>query len=92
MTATEVEAGQPTGPASPQSLWHNRDFVKFWLGETVSLYGSQVTNLALPLTAILVFHASDQQVGLLRFLQLAPYLVLALVFGAWVDRRAAGRC
>lgn len=87
MTATQVEAGQPTGPTSPPSLWHNREFVKFWLGETVSLYGSQVTNLALPLTAVLVFNASDQQVGLLRFLQLAPYLVLGLLFGAWVDRR-----
>lgn len=68
------------------SLWHNRDFLKFWFGETVSILGTQVTNLALPLTALSAFGATDEQVGLLRFLQLAPYLGLALLFGVWVDR------
>jgi fucose permease len=72
--------------APPDSLWHNPDFVKFWSGEALSLFGTQVTNLALPLTAVMVFNASPQQVGLLRFLQLVPYLFLALVFGVWVDR------
>jgi MFS family permease len=68
------------------SLWRNTDFVKFWTGETLSLLGTQVTNLALPLTAIYAFHASDQEVGVLRFVQLAPYIGLALLFGVWVDR------
>ncbi|MGW0882092.1 MFS transporter [Streptomyces sp. NPDC002671] len=72
--------------APPESLWRNGDFLKFWLGETVSLLGTQVTTLALPLTAIRAFGASDEQVGLLRFLQLAPYFGLALIFGVWVDR------
>jgi MFS family permease len=77
----------PDPPAnSANSLWHNADFVKFWSGEALSLFGSQVTNLALPLTAVLVFDASAQEVGLLRFLQLVPYLFLALLFGVWVDR------
>ncbi|WP_042435509.1 MFS transporter [Streptacidiphilus anmyonensis] len=68
------------------SLWRNGDFVRFWLGETVSLLGTQVTNLALPLTAIGAFGASDEQVGLLRFLQLVPYLGLAMLIGVWTDR------
>lgn len=74
--------------AAPESrgLLHNSDFLKFWFGETVSLLGIQVTNLALPLTAILAFDATDEQVGLLRFLQLVPYFGLALIFGVWVDR------
>ncbi|MER7753727.1 MFS transporter [Kitasatospora sp. NPDC097643] len=75
-----------TGTPATQSLWHNRDFLRFWLGETVSLLGTQVTNLALPLTAIGAFGASDEQVGLLRFLQLVPYLGLALLIGVWTDR------
>lgn len=58
----------------------------FWLGESISLYGTQVTTLALPLTAVLVFDASTEQVGLLRFAQLVPYFGLALLFGVWVDR------
>ncbi|OKI24528.1 MFS transporter [Streptomyces sp. CB03911] len=85
-------APAPTGPpavgtgADPESLWRNGDFLKFWLGETVSLLGTQVTSLALPLTAIRAFGATDEQVGLLRFLQLAPYLGLALIIGVWTDR------
>ncbi|WP_214318625.1 MFS transporter [Nonomuraea sediminis] len=75
-------------PPAPQaeSLRRNGDFMKFWLGETVSLFGTQVTNLALPLTAISAFGATDEQVGLLRFLQLVPFLALALLIGVWTDR------
>ncbi|ADB32619.1 major facilitator superfamily MFS_1 [Kribbella flavida DSM 17836] len=71
---------------APPTLWANRDFRRFWCGETLSLLGNQVTTLALPLTALQVFGASDEEVGLLRFLQLLPYLGLALIFGVWVDR------
>jgi MFS family permease len=77
----------PEPPASTRdTLWHNPDFLKFWSGEGLSLFGTQVTNLAMPLTAVLVFNASSQEVGLLRFLQLVPYLFFGLLFGVWVDR------
>lgn len=84
MPVTPETGGDAEGPV--KSLWHNRDFLKFWVGETVSLLGTQVTNLALPLTAIYAFNASDEQVGFLRFLQLVPYIGFALLFGVWVDR------
>jgi MFS family permease len=67
-------------------LWKNRDFVQFWSGETLSLYGTQITILALPLTAVLVFHAGARELGLLRFLGLLPYPAFSLLFGVWVDR------
>jgi hypothetical protein len=35
------------------SAWRNRDFRLLWAGETVWLFGSQVTTLALPLAAVL---------------------------------------
>lgn len=85
MSVTEPET-ETVADSPPESLWHNRDFLKFWLGETLSLMGTQVTNLALPLTAIYAFKASDEQVGVLRFLQLVPYIGFALLFGVWVDR------
>ncbi|GII30397.1 MFS transporter [Planotetraspora mira] len=85
MTTTEP-LSESAAASAQEGLWRNGDFLKFWLGETLSLLGTQVTNLALPLTAIYAFHATDEQVGLLRFLQLAPYLGLALLFGVWVDR------
>ncbi|MFD7905597.1 MFS transporter [Kitasatospora sp. NPDC059747] len=89
MTATAIGPGPQTRPAErppTARLRHNRDFLKFWSGETLSLLGSQVTTLALPLTAVIAFDATPEQVGLLRFLQLVPYLGLALVFGVLVDR------
>jgi MFS family permease len=61
--------------------------MKFWAGETISLFGTQVTSLALPLTAIIVLRATPGQLGLIRFLQAVPFLFLALLIGAWVDRR-----
>ncbi|WP_371679401.1 MFS transporter [Streptomyces sp. NBC_01276] len=86
-SSTTEDAREALREAAPgRSLWHNRDFLRFWFGETLSLLGTQVTNLALPLTAIHAFGATDEQVGLLRFVQLAPYMGLALLFGVWVDR------
>ncbi|WP_406724717.1 MFS transporter [Streptomyces sp. GD-15H] len=77
--ATEAE-----GP--PRSLWRDRNFMVFWAGEALSLYGSQITQLALPLTAVLVFGVGAGELGMLRFAQLVPFLGLALLFGVWVDR------
>ncbi len=74
------------GQQGHNRLWRNRDFTIFWAGETISLFGSQVTLLAAPLTAVLALNASPEQLGLLRFLENAPYLVFPLLFGAWVDR------
>lgn len=61
-------------------------FRRLWFGQTVSAFGSQVTILALPLTAVLVLHASTFQVGLLTTAGFAPFLLIGLPAGAWVDR------
>ncbi|SDD39760.1 MFS transporter [Actinokineospora iranica] len=73
--------------ADQKSLRHNRDFSRFWFGETVSLFGVQVTNLALPLTAVLVLQVSPEELGLLRSFAFLPFLFLALPFGVLVDRK-----
>jgi len=72
---------------SRQGLWSYRGFTLFWSGETVSMFGTQVTTLALPLTAVLTLHATAAQLGWIRFLGVMPFIVCTLVFGAWVDRR-----
>lgn len=85
---TETAIGAPPPRRSRWGvLWTHADFMKFWAGETVSLFGTQVTSLALPLTAIIVLHATPGQLGVIRFLQTVPFLLLALLIGAWVDRR-----
>ncbi len=67
-------------------LWRHPDFLKLWAGQTISLCGSQITLLALPLVAVLTLGASPLQLGLLRVFQTAPALLLGLFIGAWIDR------
>jgi MFS family permease len=67
-------------------LWREPDFLKLWTGQTVSLFGSQITGTALQLTALLVLGASPAQMGLLAAIVSAPVLVFGLVAGVWVDR------
>ncbi len=68
------------------SLWRNPDFAKLWTGFTVAVVGSQISVLALPLTAVLVLGAGATETGLLVAASMAPSLVLGLFVGAWVDR------
>ena len=70
----------------PNGLWRHPDFLRLWIGQTVSGLGSQVTLLALPLTAILVLEATPGQVGLLTTLGFAPSLIFGLLAGVWTDR------
>jgi MFS family permease len=67
-------------------LWRDRDFLRFWAGETVSQVGAQVTQLALPLTAVYLLDVSPRQLGLLNAASFAPFLGVTLFIGVWVDR------
>jgi predicted MFS family arabinose efflux permease len=73
-------------PWRRRGLWRHRDFLVFWFGETISLLGSQITYLALPLTAILLLGASEAEMGLLAAFENLPFLVFGLLTGVWVDR------
>ena len=89
MAVTETTGGQ--GPvadnAAAASLWRHRDFMRLWTAQTVSLFGSQVTTLALPLTAALTLKATPAQMGILGAAQFAPFLLIGLFAGVWIDRR-----
>lgn len=50
------------------------------------MLGSQVSLLALPLTALLVLHAKAFQVGLLASLETLPFLLIGLPMGVWIER------
>jgi MFS family permease len=67
-------------------LWHHLDFRRLWIGETVSQFGTFISQLALPLVAILVVHATTFQVGLLATFEMLAFLLVGLPAGAWVDR------
>lgn len=69
-----------------RSVLRERDFLKLWAGEGISLMGSQVTELALPLTAVLLLGAGPGEMGLLGAARFAPYLLLTLPAGLFADR------
>jgi MFS family permease len=75
----------------PPLLTGNRTFRAFWIGQIISLFGDQVTLLALPLLAVLILRADAMQMGYLTAAGLAPNLLFALHAGAWVDRRGRRR-
>jgi MFS family permease len=75
-----------TEPAPAPTLWRHRNFLLLWTGQSVSEMGSAITQLALPLTAVVVLRASTFQVGLLTSAATAAFALIALPAGALVDR------
>ena len=67
-------------------LWRHGDFMKLWSAETISQIGSQVSGLALPFVAIVVLEASAFEVALLTVIEFAPFILISLPAGVWVDR------
>ncbi len=70
----------------PVGLWRHPDFLKFWSAQTISQFGTQISQLALPLAAVLVLDAGAFEVALLGTVEFLPFLLFALPAGVWVDR------
>jgi len=68
-------------------LWRNPAFLRFWAADAVSVFGSLITRIALPFTAILMLDASAFEMSLLVLADLVPSCVVGLPVGVWVDRR-----
>lgn len=64
----------------------NPSFRRLWLGQSVSLIGSQVAQLALPLIAVVQLHASVASIGLLSLVGFLPFVLLSVPVGSWADR------
>ena len=67
-------------------IWRDRDFVLFWSGQAVSLTGSSLTRVAMPLLAVLTLHAGPVGLGVLEAFVWLPFLGLPLLAGVYVDR------
>lgn len=68
------------------SLLREPNFRRFWLGQTISLFGDQITFIALPLVAVLVLDADAAQMGYLGAAALVPHLLFSLPAGVWLER------
>jgi MFS family permease len=75
-----------TPPASSVSLLRDRNVRLLWASSAVSQAGSTLTGMALPLTAVLVLHATAGQMGALTVAESAPGAALLLFGGVWADR------
>jgi len=77
--AGEKAAGRP-------SLWRHAEYMKIWTAATVSLMGSQVSQIALPFIAAVILNATPFEVSLLTTVDMLPFILFALPAGAWLDR------
>jgi MFS family permease len=73
------------------ALLRDRVFRRYWSASTISMFGDQISGLALPLAAVLALHAGAAQMGYLTALEWLPSLLFGLPAGAWVDRRGRRR-
>ena len=72
---------RPTG-----ALWAHRDFLKLWTGQTISEFGSQVSQLAIPWVALVTLNATAFEVASLGTVEFLPFVLFTLPAGVWVDR------
>jgi MFS family permease len=68
------------------TLRRDRDFVRLFAATTSSEFGTQISQLALPLVAVITLRASPFEVGLLFALQMVGSVIFGLPAGVWVDR------
>lgn len=74
-------------PALPSDdLWRDPTYLRLWSSILSSSLANQVLMLALPLTAAVLLKATPLQMGLLTAIELAPFILLSLPSGVWLDR------
>ncbi len=74
----------PSSSTLPR-LRADRDFVRFWVGQTASQLGAQASQVTLPLLAVTTLGAGAAQLGALRAVQQVPILLFSLLVGVLVD-------
>jgi MFS family permease len=72
--------------ARTPALLRETTFRRYWSAETISMFGDQITSIALPLTAVLLLHAGAAQMGYLTAAVWLPSLLFGMHAGVWADR------
>ncbi|WP_246148926.1 hypothetical protein [Nonomuraea turkmeniaca] len=67
-------------------MWPEGDFWRFAWANGITQLGTQVTTVALPLTALLALNAGAFELGVLSAAQMVAFLLIGLPAGVWVDR------
>ena len=75
-----------TSSGSRLGLLRHPNFARLWTAATISLFGTQISQIAIPFIATIVLGASPGEVGLLTTIEFLPFLLFTLPAGVWVDR------
>ncbi len=87
MKMSETGNGMTPLPAPTSTdLWLDRNYRRLWLSILVSSFGGQITSLALSLTSAILLEATPSQVGTLGAIGIAPFVLLSIPAGVWLDR------
>ena len=76
----------PPAPSGTVPLTRDSQFLRFWVGDTLAQFTGQISDLALPVTAVLVLQVTGFQLGVLNALGFIAFPILGLPVGVWVDR------
>lgn len=68
-------------------LRKNLIFRRFWIGQSISMFGTQITVIALPLTAVYLLNATPAEMGIFQAVATAPFFIFGLFAGVWVDNK-----
>jgi len=79
-----TKAAQEQAPVA-DSLMRNRAFVTLWGGQSLSVFGTQITQFSLP-WLVLDLNRSAAIVGALNAVSFLPYLLFAMPAGVIADR------
>jgi len=73
------------------SLFKDADFMKLWIGQTISVFGAQFSPIAIYFAAKTILNAQPIQFGILAAMQTSPFLIFGLLVGVWADRHRKKR-
>ncbi|MET7638050.1 MFS transporter [Streptomyces sp. NPDC005438] len=82
------DQGPPGRPPVRHPLRTNGSYRALWVGDLVSQFGSKITEFVLPLLLVTTLHASALQVGVVQTAYMAPFFLLPLIAGVWLDHRS----
>jgi len=86
--AAQEQAGEPESddvPTPRSSLWRNRDYMAWWTGETLSVFGTSMSSIAFPLL-VLFTTGSAAGAGVIAAARQIGTLATTLWGGALADR------
>jgi len=93
LSTIPLDIGPPEEPdavepptATRTGLWRHRNFLYLWCGQSVSMLGSTVSFIALPLVGVLTLHLDAFHIGLVATCTKVPAMLLSPFVGPAVDR------